>query len=109
MGAVSLTPVLRTLSGQAGLIAGGERFTALYPLKARRWRKHGMAIAVLSMTPALAALFMPRKLPAVLQTWLPGGVVSVLFFWLLSYLPAVQAHPDERPRAELRIVLQDAR
>ncbi|MFN8375045.1 MAG: hydrogen gas-evolving membrane-bound hydrogenase subunit E [Anaerolineae bacterium] len=48
-----------------------------------------MGIAVLSMTPALAALLMPRKLPRTLQAWLLAALVSVLFLWLLTYLPLV--------------------
>jgi multicomponent K+:H+ antiporter subunit A len=48
-----------------------------------------MGIAVLSMTPALAALLMPRKLPRTVQAWLLAGLVSVLFLSLLNYLPII--------------------
>ncbi|HEX2619725.1 MAG TPA: proton-conducting transporter membrane subunit, partial [Phototrophicaceae bacterium] len=48
-----------------------------------------MGIAVLSMTPALAGLLMPRNLPKTLQVWLFTGLVCVLFFVFLSYLPVV--------------------
>ncbi|MFN8530572.1 MAG: hydrogen gas-evolving membrane-bound hydrogenase subunit E [Anaerolineae bacterium] len=46
-----------------------------------------MGIEMLSVTPALAGLVVPRKLPRAVQTWLLAALAGVLFLWLLTYLP----------------------
>jgi len=48
-----------------------------------------MGIAVLSITPALAGLLRPRKLPKIVQVWLFTGLASILFLVLLTYLPVI--------------------
>lgn len=48
-----------------------------------------MGIEMLSVTPALAGLIVPRRLPRTIQAWLLAGLAGVLFFWLLSYLPLI--------------------
>ncbi|MBE2268271.1 MAG: DUF4040 domain-containing protein, partial [Anaerolinea sp.] len=48
-----------------------------------------MGIEMLSVTPALAGLIVPRRLPRAIQAWLLAALAGILFVWLLTYLPAV--------------------
>ncbi len=50
-----------------------------------------MGIEMLSVTPALVGLIVPRKLPRALQAWLLAGLAGGLFVWLLTYLPIIQS------------------